>query len=82
MVMEKTSKEIGVELYLSVRTVENHRFNIYRKSGTKNIFEFIHFIINHHITAGEPAFNLFLPCKLCGMNQLSLTRKQNLQLKR
>ncbi len=40
----KTNKEIGEILYISIRTVDTHIYNIYRKCSVKNKLELAHFI--------------------------------------
>lgn len=41
MPKRKTSVEIATLLHVSVRTVESHRFNIYRKLGIRNRAELV-----------------------------------------
>jgi two-component system, NarL family, nitrate/nitrite response regulator NarL len=38
---DKSSKEISAELFISIRTVETHRKNILRKTGTSNLLTLI-----------------------------------------
>ena len=38
------SKEIADQLGLSVRTVENHKFKIFRKLGLRNVLELVRFM--------------------------------------
>jgi DNA-binding NarL/FixJ family response regulator len=38
----KTNKDIEDELYISVKTVKNHVYNIYQKLGVKTRLELIH----------------------------------------
>jgi two-component system invasion response regulator UvrY len=42
-----SSKEIANELNISVKTVEVHRHNIFKKFDLKNVASLIHFINNH-----------------------------------
>jgi DNA-binding NarL/FixJ family response regulator len=39
-----SSKEISEKLFLSIKTIESHRGNIYKKLKVKNIAELIHFV--------------------------------------
>lgn len=41
----KTSREIAQHLFISFKTVENHRNNILQKSGAKNMIELINYMI-------------------------------------
>ena len=41
MVQGLSSKEIAIKLKISMKTVENHRINMLKKSGTKNSIELI-----------------------------------------
>ena len=43
----KTSKEIAEELFISYRTVQNHRFNICQKLGFKGHNKLLQFAIEH-----------------------------------
>jgi len=42
-------KEIGEQLYISPRTVENHKNNILQKLGLKNTIELVKYAIRHKI---------------------------------
>ena len=42
-----TSKEIGKDLHISPKTVENHRYNIYRKLGINNIASVMRYAAKH-----------------------------------
>ena len=46
---EKSNKLIAKELYLSPRTIEKHRYNIYNKVHVKSISGLIQFAIAHRI---------------------------------
>jgi DNA-binding NarL/FixJ family response regulator len=46
-----TSKEVGVKLHISVRTVETHRRNILAKLELKNTAEIVRYAIEHNIEA-------------------------------
>lgn len=45
----KSNKEIAAELFISVRTVENHRYNIYKKIGVTSTAEFVRFALKHKL---------------------------------
>ncbi len=40
----KSNKEIEDELFISIRTVKSHNYNIYKKTGVKNRLELISLI--------------------------------------
>jgi DNA-binding CsgD family transcriptional regulator len=40
----KTNKEIEDKLYISLKTVKSHIYNVYRKMGVKTRLELIHMI--------------------------------------
>jgi DNA-binding CsgD family transcriptional regulator len=42
----KSNKEIEDELFISIHTVRNHIYNIYKKLGIKNRVELVNFIRN------------------------------------
>jgi two-component system response regulator NreC len=42
-------KEIGARLFISPRTVENHKTNILEKLGLKNTIELVKYAIRHKI---------------------------------
>ncbi len=44
-----TSKEIAEKLCLSLSTVENHRCNMIKKAGVKNIYAVIMFAIKNQL---------------------------------
>ena len=46
---EKSNKEIAAELFISERTVETHRKNIFRKTNSKNIVGLIRFAYENNI---------------------------------
>ncbi len=46
----KTSKEIAADLFISVKTVENHRFQIMKKLDIHNVAELTKFAIRHGLT--------------------------------
>jgi DNA-binding NarL/FixJ family response regulator len=45
----KTSKEIGEELNLSLRTIETYRYDLIRKAEVKNSFELVEFFFKNGI---------------------------------
>lgn len=45
----RTAKEIGVELGISARTVETHKYELMRTLGLKTSAELVHFAIRHGI---------------------------------
>lgn len=47
--LQKTSKEIGELLYISPKTVEGHKNNLYLKTGAKNITGLLIYAIQQHI---------------------------------
>ena len=46
---KKSNSEIADNLHLSIRTIEAHRLNIYKKSNTSNIFELIEYAILNNL---------------------------------
>ena len=42
-----SSKEIGRTLHISPKTVENHRYNIYRKCGIESLASLVRYAIQH-----------------------------------
>jgi DNA-binding NarL/FixJ family response regulator len=46
---KKSNSEIADILHLSIRTIEGHRHNIYKKTNTSNIFELIDYAYLHHL---------------------------------
>lgn len=46
---QKTAKEISEELFISTRTVEGHKNNLFLKTGTKNIAGLVVFAIQNKI---------------------------------
>lgn len=48
-----TAKEIAATLFLTVRTVEFHRLNIYAKTNSHNIAELVKYAIKHGIVGTE-----------------------------
>lgn len=47
--MQKTAKEIGEMLFITVRTVEGHKSNLFIKTGAKNIAGLVIYAIQHNI---------------------------------
>ena len=48
----KTNKEISLDLEIAVKTVENHRSNIFIKAGVKNVAQLVLFSIQNGIVVG------------------------------
>jgi len=46
---EYSNRQIADSLKISVRTVETHRKNIYRKTGTSGIVSLIKYALHHKI---------------------------------
>ncbi|TAF83777.1 MAG: DNA-binding response regulator, partial [Sphingobacteriales bacterium] len=46
---EYNNKQISNELFISQRTVETHRKNIFRKTNTQNVIGLLKYAYNHHI---------------------------------
>jgi len=46
-----SSKEIGRALHISPKTVENHRYNIYRKCGIESLASLVRYAIQHGVIA-------------------------------
>lgn len=46
---ELSNREIAVKLDISIRTVETHRKNIYRKTGATGIVGLIKYGLNHQL---------------------------------
>lgn len=44
-----TSREIGEKLFLSVKTVESHRFKIFQKANVKNSIELYNWAMKNHL---------------------------------
>jgi two-component system, NarL family, nitrate/nitrite response regulator NarL len=51
IVQEKSSKQIADKLFISERTVETHRKNIFRKTATNNIVGLIKFAFANNLTS-------------------------------
>jgi hypothetical protein len=52
MTAGKSTREIAAELVLTVRTVERHISNIYRKIDAHNRAQAVGFALEHGLTAG------------------------------
>lgn len=50
---QKTAKEIGETLFLTPRTVEGHKTNLFAKTGAKNIAGLVIYAIQHNIIKVE-----------------------------
>jgi len=46
---EYTSREIGEQLEISMRTVETHRKNILKKTGTKNLVALVKYGLKQNL---------------------------------
>ncbi|MEO6136209.1 MAG: LuxR C-terminal-related transcriptional regulator, partial [Ginsengibacter sp.] len=46
---EMSNKQIAAHLFLSEKTVETHRKNIYRKTETNSLIGLVKFAYEHHI---------------------------------
>lgn len=46
LIAGKSNKDIEEELFISIKTVKNHIFNIYKKTGVKNRIQLINFVQN------------------------------------
>jgi len=46
-----SNKEVGVALYISKRTVENHRANLMAKLGVHSLSELVLYAVRHKIIA-------------------------------
>lgn len=49
-----SSQEIADKLFISNRTVTNHRFNLKSKTGTRNTVSLIHYCINNNLLKPQP----------------------------
>jgi two-component system NarL family response regulator len=47
----KTSKQVAMQLQISIRTVESHRINISRKLGFSSIADLVRYAIRNGIVA-------------------------------
>lgn len=50
---QKTAKEIGESLFITQRTVEGHKNNLFVKTGAKNIAGLVIYAIQNHIIRME-----------------------------
>ena len=48
-----TNNEIADKLFISIRTVTNHRFNLNSKTGTRNTVSLIHYCIKNKLLKGQ-----------------------------
>lgn len=51
--LQKTAKEIGDELYITQRTAEGHKNNLFAKTGAKNIAGLVIYAIQHNFIRVE-----------------------------
>ncbi|MFP9112576.1 response regulator [Flavobacterium sp. RHBU_3] len=51
--MQKTAKEIGDELYITQRTAEGHKNNLFAKTGAKNIAGLVIYAIQNQVISVE-----------------------------
>ena len=49
LVAEKSSSQIASELYISVGTVENHRYNLFKKLGVSNVVGAVKFALKYKL---------------------------------
>ncbi len=49
LVAEKSSSQIASELYISLGTVENHRYNIFKKLGVSNVVGAVKFALKYKL---------------------------------
>ena len=52
----RSNKEIEEELYISIHTVKNHVYSLYRKLGVKTRHQLVHFITRFQHASGGPPF--------------------------
>lgn len=55
MLREFTNEKIAEKLFISIRTVETHRRNIFTKTNTKNVVSLIKYAMKHGLTKSETA---------------------------
>ncbi len=55
MLREFTNEKIAEKLFISIRTVETHRRNIFTKTNTKNVVGLIKYAMKHGLTQNETA---------------------------
>ena len=72
----KSNREIAELLYVSIRTIEHHRFNMNRKLKVNNAMNLIHYAIREGYVAVE--FNRYHPNFSCsaGVQNLTLTPRE------
>lgn len=56
--MQKTAKEIGELLFISTKTVEGHKNNLFLKTGVKNVVGLVIYALQHHLITLEE-LNIF-----------------------
>lgn len=56
--MQKTAKEIGELLFISTKTVEGHKNNLFLKTGVKNVVGLVIYALQHHLIRLEE-LNIF-----------------------
>ena len=49
LVAEKSSSQIASELYISIGTVENHRYNLFKKLGVSNVVGAVKFALKYKL---------------------------------
>jgi DNA-binding CsgD family transcriptional regulator len=47
MINAKSSKQIAVELGISIKTVETHRTNLFRKLKVRSVAELVRYALRH-----------------------------------
>jgi DNA-binding NarL/FixJ family response regulator len=55
MLREFSNEKIAEKLFISIRTVETHRRNIFTKTNTKNVVSLIKYAMKHGLTKSETA---------------------------
>ena len=49
VLQEFSSREIGEKLEISLRTVETHRKNIIKKTGSRSLIGLVRYALNHNL---------------------------------
>lgn len=51
--LQKTAKEIGEQLFISTKTVEGHKNNLFLKTGVKNVVGLVVYALQHQLISLE-----------------------------